>query len=78
MPITCDQEHPWYVGEMDRDGANTVLKNYPIGIKFSRKNYEGSFQEKGTLFRKFKIQVDDIILPWVADGVPMNWWVTIS
>ena len=26
----------------------------------------------------FKIQVDDIILPWVADGVPMYWWVPIS
>ena len=23
----------------------------------------------------FKIQVDGIILPWVAYGVPMNWWV---
>ena len=24
-------------------------------------------------FEIFKIQVDDIILPWVADGVPMYW-----
>ena len=23
----------------------------------------------------FKIQLDDIILPWVADGVTMYWWV---
>ena len=26
----------------------------------------------------FKIQVEDIILPWVADGIPMYWWVPIS
>ena len=26
----------------------------------------------------FKIQVDDIILPWVADGVPKYWWVPMS
>ena len=26
----------------------------------------------------FKIQVDDNILPWVADGVPMYWWVPMS
>ena len=26
----------------------------------------------------FKIQVDDIILPWVADGVRMYWSVPIS
>ena len=26
----------------------------------------------------FKIQVYDIILPWVADGVPMYWWVPMS
>ena len=25
----------------------------------------------------FKIQVDYIILPWVADGVPVYWWVPI-
>ena len=25
-----------------------------------------------------KIQVDEIILPWVADGVPIYWWVPIS
>ena len=26
----------------------------------------------------FKIQVDDIILPWIADGVPIYWWVSMS
>ena len=26
----------------------------------------------------FKIQVDDHFLPWVADGVPMNWSVPMS
>ena len=26
----------------------------------------------------FKIQVDDIILPWVTDRVPMYWWVPMS
>ena len=26
----------------------------------------------------FKVQEDDIILPWVADRVPMYWWVLIS
>ena len=26
----------------------------------------------------FKIQVDDIVLPWVANGVPMYWWVPMS
>ena len=35
-------------------------------------------QGKGTLLEIFKIQVDDIILPWVADGVPMYWWVPMS
>ena len=35
----------------------------------------GAIQGKGTLFRNIQIQVDDIILPWVADGVPPYWWV---
>ena len=26
----------------------------------------------------FKIQVDDIILPWLADGVSIYWWVPMS
>ena len=32
-------------------------------------------REREHLLEIFKIQVDDIILPWVADGVPMYWWV---
>ena len=35
-------------------------------------------QGKGTFLEIFKIQVDDIILPWVTDGVPMYWWVPMS
>ena len=29
------------------------------------------FREREHFLEIFKIQVDDIILPWVADGVPM-------
>ena len=29
-------------------------------------------------FEIIKIHVDDIILPLVADGVPMYWWVPMS
>jgi hypothetical protein len=25
------EEHPWYVGELERELANTKLKNYPVG-----------------------------------------------
>ena len=35
-------------------------------------------QGKGTLLEIVKRQVDDIILPWVADGVPMYCWVPMS
>jgi len=35
------EEHPWYVGEMDRDGANTILKNYPIGTYLVRTRVQG-------------------------------------
>ena len=30
-----------------------------------------SVREREHFFELFKIQVDDIILPWIADGVPM-------
>ena len=35
-------------------------------------------QGKEQFLEIFKIQVDDIILSWVADGVPMYWWVSMS
>ena len=35
------------------------------------------FREREHFFKIFKIQVDDIILPLVADGVPKHWWVPI-
>ena len=38
----------------------------------------GFWQGKGHFLEIFKIQVDDIILSWVADGVPIYWWVPIS
>ena len=37
-----------------------------------------TLREREHLIEIFKIQVDDIILPWVADCVPMYWWVPIS
>ena len=37
-----------------------------------------SLRERKYFLEIFKIQVDDIILPWVADGIPMYWWVPIS
>ena len=33
---------------------------------------------KGNNLEIFKIQVDDIILPWVADRVPKYWLVPMS
>ena len=38
----------------------------------------GVLREREHFLEMFKIQVDDIILPWVADGVPLYWWVPIS
>ena len=36
-------------------------------------------RERENFLEIFKIQVDDIILPWViAEGVPMYWWVPMS
>ena len=36
-------------------------------------------REKEHFLEIFKIQIDDdIIQPWVADGVPMDWWVSMS
>ena len=35
-------------------------------------------EETEHLLKIFKIQVDDIILPWVADGFSMYWWVPMS
>ena len=31
-----------------------------------------------TLLRNIQNKVDDIILPWVADGASMYWWVPMS
>jgi hypothetical protein len=42
----------------------------PIGEELGR--------EREHCLEIFKIQVDDIILPWVVDGVPMHWWLPIS
>ena len=33
--------------------------------------YKLSVREREHFLEIFKIQVDDIILPWIADGVPM-------
>ena len=35
-------------------------------------------REREHFLKIFKIQVDDIILPWVADVVPMYWSVPMS
>ena len=35
-------------------------------------------REREHFLEILKIQVDDIILPWVADAVPMYWWVLMS
>ena len=37
-----------------------------------------TLRERGNFLEIFKIQVDDIILPQVADRVPVYWWVPIS
>ena len=34
--------------------------------------------ERENLSEIFKLQVDDNILPWVADGFPIYWWVPMS
>ena len=46
--------------------AVNILKN-PVLIR-----------ERERFLEIFKGQVDDIILPWVADGVTMYWWVPMS
>ena len=33
------------------------------------------FREREHFLEILKIKVDGIIMPWVADGVPMYWWV---
>ena len=39
----------------------------------------GKWAGKGEHFLEiFKIQVDDIIMPWVTDGAPMYWWDPMS
>ena len=35
-------------------------------------------REREHILQIFKIQVDNIILPWVADGVPKDWLVPMS
>ena len=35
-------------------------------------------REREHFLEIFKIQVEDINLLWVADGVPMYWWVHMS
>ena len=35
-------------------------------------------RERENFLEIFKIQVDDTILPWVENGVPMYWWVPMS
>jgi hypothetical protein len=35
------EEHSWYVGELDREGANTKLNNYPIGTYLVRTRVQG-------------------------------------
>ena len=32
------------------------------------------YQGKEHFLEVFKIQVSDIILPWIVDRVPMYWW----
>ena len=39
---------------------------------FTDLNYQ-NLKEREHNLEIFKIQVDDIILPWVGDGVPMYW-----
>ena len=40
--------------------------------------YPSNLREREHFLEILKKQVDDIILPWVADGIPMYWWVPMS
>jgi len=35
------EEHPWFVGDLDREGANTKLRNYPVGTYLVRTRVQG-------------------------------------
>ena len=56
----------------------TILTYDNFSFKFIS-NLELSFiREREHFLEIFKKKEDDIILPWVADGVSMYWWVPIS
>jgi len=38
------EEHPWYVGNLDREAANTKLVNYPVGTYLVRTRSQGGEQ----------------------------------
>ena len=46
------------------------------GYFMSKKQFKT--RERENFLEVFKIQVDDIILPWVADGISMYWWIPMS
>ena len=50
-----------------------IYINYLYTMSFSNGQ-----REREHFLEIFKIQVDDIILPGVADGVTMHWCVTMS
>ena len=45
--------------------------NFQFTVKKEKEAYFSKTKDKD--LEIFKIQVDNIILPWVTDGVPMYW-----
>ena len=54
--------------------SSNLKKNY-VERKYSHFSTLSLTRERKHFLEIFKIQVDDIILPLVADRVPMYWWV---
>ena len=71
-----------YLDLLDTDPPRNVI-NYQISkrvilINASDNRFMELSRGREHFLEIFKVQVDDIILPWVVDGVPMYWWVPIS
>ena len=71
--------------EEDREKRNKDDKNHSgLNLETKSKNlyisylFQGSPKEREHFLEILKMQVDDIILPWVADWVPMYWGVPMS
>ena len=56
-----------------------IIQSIPYqAICYKWRNSLWYHREREQFLEIFKKQEDDIILPWVADGVPMYCWVPMS